>query len=194
MKTSNNVSCSCAFVTRWMSSLRPETSRWSEERDRRGRGAKRRLSRPLARREKVHCEHENSCTRVSDYSWQIVCISLFFICVLVICLLRAEETHACPRRGGPQSSEDDDQTESLLVDSGGLTDDALQRGLTPAQQQGTHTHTCSNVVLPNRHFIQPPSHSFHQPVSTVCDCFFVLKMIIRTFVCSHSLCCLMCCS
>lgn len=141
MKTSNNVSCSCVFVTRWMSSLRPETSRWSEERDRRGRGAKRRLSRPLARREKVHCEHENSCTRVSDYSWQIVCISLFFICVLVICLLRAEETHACPRRGGPQSSEDDDQTESLLVDSGGLTDDALQRGLTPAQQQGTHTHT-----------------------------------------------------
>lgn len=60
---------------------------------------------------------------------------------------RSEKAQRGSRRGRPQGSEDDDQTESLLVRSGGLTDDALPGGLTPPQQQGTHTHTCSFASL-----------------------------------------------
>lgn len=52
---------------------------------------------------------------------------------------RTKEANACTRRGRPQSSEDDDQTEGELVRSGGLAHDALQGGLPSAQQQGEHT-------------------------------------------------------
>lgn len=52
---------------------------------------------------------------------------------------RTKEANACTRRGRPQSSEDDDQTEGDLVRSGGLAHDALQGGVPSAQQQGEHT-------------------------------------------------------
>lgn len=57
----NKASRCSVFVTRWISSLRPETSRWSEERNRRGREAKRRLPRLHAGRRKVQRELTNSC-------------------------------------------------------------------------------------------------------------------------------------
>lgn len=124
------LSCLC---NRWISNLHPETSRWLEGRDRRGRGPKKRLSRLLARRGKVNHGDKKTTTGRNPTAYALVCFN------------RAKETNACTRRGRPQGSEDDDQTEGELVCAGGLTDDALQGGLPSAQQQGAHT--CPLVVM-----------------------------------------------
>lgn len=134
VKYRNGASCSCVFVTSWIWNLHPETSGWSEEKDRRGSEAKRRSSKLLARRRKVQYEDENSHVGLTD--WRRTADRL--------CLLsdqRTAETRPRAWRGGPQSFEDDDQTEGELGHTGGLTDDALQGGLRPAQQQGACTQT-----------------------------------------------------
>lgn len=66
----NKASCCSVFATRWISSLRPETSRWSEERNRRGREAKRRSPRLHAGRRKVQCELYEFA-HVTELTWKL---------------------------------------------------------------------------------------------------------------------------
>lgn len=101
VQDTNSVSCSCVFVTSWISSLHPETSRWSEERDRRGREARRRLSRPLARRRKVQCEDKNSCMglidkqRTADGLCVCFCVVVVVFCACLLFAQRTKETNPC---------------------------------------------------------------------------------------------------